>query len=388
MKKICLNEKFSNLKSKNVEIVPVKRNFYLPVIDSNISIENIDFDKNRKNSLKTKLDLITNEYESNKEYYKRILADEKFQTAIKNLSEVYNIVLKKFTEKEKKNKAKSIISNKLKDYSISLTSRRTSEEITNKNILDSYSSLKKDIIDYIKLKNEPNNYPQFPQKIPGIATKQVNDYEFIKTTNYNNIDLKDEFYKYCFNSDYNTESQIKNITNRDSYKKSLKGCTSLQELEKYKEQKIMGFISEYSKENTFISEVTSKNSIGNTPGEISLVYYKFLIQEKEADFCVLAIDQPEDDINPKRINNFLLQYLGSIRDKKQVLLVTHNPLLVVNLDVDNVIYLNKENDIINIKYGSLEYDTDYNILDLIKENLDGGYKAIEGRLKKYDRDNN
>ena len=76
----------------------------------------------------------------------------------------------------------------------------------------------------------------------------------------------------------------------------------------------MGFISEYSKENTFISEVTSKNSIGNTPGEISLVYYKFLIQEKEADFCVLAIDQPEDDINPKRINNFLLQYLGSISD--------------------------------------------------------------------------
>ena len=166
----------------------------------------------------------------------------------------------------------------------------------------------------------------------------------------------------------------------------MKGCTSLQELEKYKNTKIQGFVDEYSKENTFISEVTSKSSVGNTPGEISLVYYKFLIQEKESEFCVLAIDQPEDDINPKRIKEFLLQYLGSIRDKKQVLLVTHNPLLVVNLDVDNVIYLNKENNILRIKYGALEYDEEYNILDLIKENLDGGYKAIEGRLKKYERD--
>lgn len=137
---------------------------------------------------------------------------------------------------------------------------------------------------------------------------------------------------------------------------------------------------------TFISMVTSKTSVGNTPGEISLVYYKFLIQEKEDSFYVLAIDQPEDDINPKRIKDFLLTYLGSIRDKKQILIVTHNPLLVVNLDVDNVIYLNKTNNNISIKYGALEYDADYNILNLIKENLDGGYKAIEGRIKKYDRD--
>ena len=61
-------------------------------------------------------------------------------------------------------------------------------------------------------------------------------------------------------------------------------------------------------------------------------------------------------------------------------------LLVVNLDVDNVIYLEKKNKTINIKYGALEYDDEYNILDLIKENLDGGYKAIERRIKKYDRD--
>lgn len=386
MKNIKLSEQFSNLKNKTISIVPVKRSFYLPVIDSSINLENIESDKERKNSLKTKLDLITNEYESYKSYYKNLSVDKYFEAAIENLSKVYKIVLKSYTEKDKRNKAKSIISGKLNAYSISLTSRRTSEESKNKDILDSYTNFKNDIVNYIKLKNNPNLYPKFPNKTSGIATKQVNDYEFTKTTNYNDVDLNDEFYKYCFNSDYNNEKKIMKISSRDSYKDALKGCTSLQELEKYKNTKIQGFVDEYSKENTFISEVTSKSSVGNTPGEISLVYYKFLIQEKESEFCVLAIDQPEDDINPKRIKEFLLQYLGSIRDKKQVLLVTHNPLLVVNLDVDNVIYLNKENNILRIKYGALEYDEEYNILDLIKENLDGGYKAIEGRLKKYERD--
>ena len=194
--------------------------------------------------------------------------------------------------------------------------------------------------------------------------------------NKNEIDLQEQI------------KAIKKIDTEDSYLKALKNCSSMKEIEKYKIQRIQGFINEYSKENTFISEVQSKTIVGNTPGEISLVYYKFQIQEQESDFYVLAIDQPEDDINPKRINKFLLKILSNIRDKKQVLIVTHNPMLVVNLDVDNVIYLNKVNNKLDIKYGALEYDEDYSILDLIKDNLDGGYAAIEGRLKKYDKDNN
>ena len=158
-------------------------------------------------------------------------------------------------------------------------------------------------------------------------------------------------------------------------------------MKKYKETKIGGFIKDWSSETTFVSEAVTSVNVGNTPGENALVFYKYTISERNDDFCVLAIDQPEDDINPKRIKDFLLDYLGSIRDKKQIIIVTHNPLLVVNLDVDNVIYLKKENKNISIKYGALEYDDEYNILDFVKENLDGGYSAIEGRLKKYEKDN-
>ncbi len=386
MKNITLEESLEKLKNENITIIPVKRNFYLPVIDSKIDIESIDFDNQRKNSLKMKIDSIKNEYKNYKQYYDSLDISNLYEMAIENLNKVYDKVLKNYTRKEKNNKAKGIISSKLNDYSLSLNSRRTSEETKSKDILSVYAVFKNDIINYIKLKNEKNEYPAFPSKISGVSKKQLNDYEFIKTTSYNDTDLKKEFYKYCFNSQYDNESKIKAIKTRDKYKEALKGCSSLKEIDKYKENKINGFIEEYSKESTFITEVSSKESIGNTPGEISLVFYKFLIHEKEASFSVLAIDQPEDDINPKRIKDFLLTFLGSIRDKKQVLIVTHNPLLVVNLDVDNVIYLNKNNNKIDIKYGALEYNDEYSILDLIKNNLDGGYKAIEGRLKKYERD--
>lgn len=113
--------------------------------------------------------------------------------------------------------------------------------------------------------------------------------------------------------------------------------------------KIEGFIREYSKEITTISEISSSSDIGSTPGEISLVYYKFTIQEVDEDYNVLIIDQPEDDINPNRIKAYLNKYLNSIKDEKQVILVTHNPLLVVNLDVDNVIHLTKINNTIEVK---------------------------------------
>ncbi len=385
-KKIKVAEDKEKLKKNNIEIVPVERNFYLPVIDGSISLVSVELDKERKNSLKEKLDLIKNEYSQNKDYYVGLSLANSFENAIKELSEIYGVVEANLKRKEKINKAKSIVSSKLNDYAASLTTRRTSAESKNSETLKTYRNFKRSIVDFINLEKEQNIFPEFPKKISGIASKQVNDYMFVKTTNYNDVNLKEEFYKYCFNANYNSEENVKAISTKDEYKNSLKGCTSLQELDKYKNGKIQGFIDEWSKENTFITEVSSEDSVGNTPGEISLVYYKFLIQEKESDFCVLAIDQPEDDINPKRIKDFLLNYLGSIRDKKQILIVTHNPLLVVNLDVDNVIYLNKINNNINIKYGALEYNEDYNILDLVKENLDGGYKAIEGRLKKYDRD--
>ena len=160
------------------------------------------------------------------------------------------------------------------------------------------------------------------------------------------------------------------------------GCNSIEDIDKKHDANYLKFIEWAKKEKTYIKEETSDDSIGNTLGEMSLVYYKFKTSS-ENSFDVLMIDQPEDNISNNRIAEKLVKYFNSVRKNKQLIIVTHNPLLVVNLDVDNVIHLNKINNKINIKAGCLE-DEDNEILSLVASTLDGGKEMIERRLKIYE----
>ena len=116
---------------------------------------------------------------------------------------------------------------------------------------------------------------------------------------------------------------------------------------------------------------------------MSLSYYKFFTQDGQA-WNILIVDQPEDNISNNNISKKLLGYFNAIRDEKQIVFVTHNPLLVVNLDVDNVIFIENDNGKLSVNNGCLEYEDDnINILKLIADNMDGGKETIEKRLKVY-----
>jgi hypothetical protein len=68
-------------------------------------------------------------------------------------------------------------------------------------------------------------------------------------------------------------------------------------------------------------------------------------------------------------------------------MVTHNPQFVINLDVDNVICIEKakDNDLL-VHYGALEYqDQETNILELVLNHLDGGLESIRKRWKRYEK---
>lgn len=386
---ISINESKINLASKNLKITPINKNFYHPVVKSEIENEDITQDKQRKTELNRIYENLKLEITNNKIYYEDLGIYERLQNNLQELKEILDIVIRRYEEKNKRNTVKNLIKKHLESYKLDLVSKRTSEETERTGIIEKYDDFKKSIIDHIRLKNQTKTFPSFPSKMEGCSIKQYKNYEFEKHTAYHNIDLKNEFYQHCFNTNYANENAIKNINSKDTLSAALKN-SSLKELESFKTGRLEKFITDWSKETTSISEITSRESIGNTPGEISLIYYKFLIQESDKNFYVLVIDQPEDDINPRRIKEFLIKFLSSIKDKKQVILVTHNPLLVVNLDVDNVIHLTKVNNKIEVKNGALEYESEsekYSILDLIKNNLDGGYKAVERRLKVYERDN-
>lgn len=118
----------------------------------------------------------------------------------------------------------------------------------------------------------------------------------------------------------------------------------------------------------------------------SQTYFRLLTGE-EKNKGIYIIDQPEDHISPKAIKEHVLEQFRRMSRKRQIIMVTHNPQFIVNLDVDNVIFLSKQSGKFEIKSGALEYeDKDYSILKIVAENIDGGLDTIKRRMKRYDKD--
>lgn len=99
----------------------------------------------------------------------------------------------------------------------------------------------------------------------------------------------------------------------------------------------------------------------------------------------LLIDQPEDNIDNKTIFNDLTNWFNSLKSKRQVIVATHDPNIVVNADAENVIVCEQTNkDKFNYKNGALEYS---DIINDVSNILDGGKEALERRLTKYGKTN-
>ena len=118
----------------------------------------------------------------------------------------------------------------------------------------------------------------------------------------------------------------------------------------------------------------------------SRMYFRLLAGE-ERNKGIYIVDQPEDHISPLAIKNEVIDQFRSMSKKRQVIMVTHNPQFIVNLDVDNVIFLSKSNNEFMVQSGALEYeDGNYGILDIVATNIDGGIDTIKKRMKRYDKE--
>lgn len=285
---------------------------------------------------------------------------------------------------------KNIIHSSVSNYKVSIDQKMSDLDKRNQFYQDEKQKIINSVIEVIKLKNKKEIKPVYFEKMNGVTKPEIKGYIFSSKTNYDNKDTKFQFYEKIFNKVFASEDKILNIKNSDEFIKAVSGANA-ENIEIKYNKLIQEFINEQAKVSKFILEIknNSKN-IGNTPGEMALAYYKFSILDNEDsdDWDILIIDQPEDNISNKKINEELIKFLSSIRDRKQVILVTHNPLLVINLDVDNVIHMTKDYEGLKIKNGCLEYhEDDYSILSLIQNDMDGGYEAIKRRLKIYDSNN-
>ena len=94
----------------------------------------------------------------------------------------------------------------------------------------------------------------------------------------------------------------------------------------------------------------------------------------------LVLDQPEDDLDNHLIYDLIVTQLREIKQKRQVLVVTHNANIVVNGDAENVIVLDVSSGQTQIVIqGGLQEPS---IRDEICRVMEGGKEAFDQRYKR------
>jgi len=119
-----------------------------------------------------------------------------------------------------------------------------------------------------------------------------------------------------------------------------------------------------------------------SPGERGAVLLLFYLLVDKGDLP-LIIDQPEENLDNQTVYRLLVPALKRTRERRQVIIVTHNPNLAVVCDADQIIYaqLNKKNNNeVSYTAGSIENPTmNRKILDV----LEGTRPAFQNRGSKY-----
>jgi predicted ATP-dependent endonuclease of OLD family len=136
-------------------------------------------------------------------------------------------------------------------------------------------------------------------------------------------------------------------------------------------------------------------------GKQAFVILKLLLEFSEKS-CPILIDQPEDSLDNRAIYNELVKYLKDKKKDRQVIIVTHNPNVVVSADAEQIIVANQDGkdspNEASMKFqyvsGALEYskpvDKQINfvlkskgIREHVCEILEGGEDAFKQRERKY-----
>lgn len=140
-----------------------------------------------------------------------------------------------------------------------------------------------------------------------------------------------------------------------------------------------------------------------SPGKKALVLLKLLIELDKSE-CPILLDQPEDDLDNRSIYNSLSRFIREKKSQRQIIIVSHNPNIVVGADSENVIVANQEDKDKNSLNKNRTYTFEYvsgalensftddgalgilyqkGIRDHVCEILEGGEEAFEKRELKY-----
>lgn len=119
-----------------------------------------------------------------------------------------------------------------------------------------------------------------------------------------------------------------------------------------------------------------------SPGEkgaLLLVFYLLLDNQE----IPIIIDQPEHNLDNESVVELLSDCIRQARERRQVIIVTHNPNLAVYCDAEQIVCSRFEKDP-SYKFvyfsGSLEHPA---VNERVVQVLEGTYPAFNNRKKKY-----
>lgn len=377
-KNACANNLVDVLVYKNF---PNHSNYYVQIAN----IDNIQTLKNIHEEPYLKLKELITSIENIKQlsYYSSFT--DKLDSILVILNDIYTEIRQRYIKQYTAIETQNIIESCINDYQRKIKENSTTEDREKNEFEQAKRNFIKSIVDAISNSTLNINWPKEPQILSGTSSVSSKGFKFNREAYYNQKSMLTDFLSAMFILKYQSIDTLKSIDTLQAFQEAVKNCTIIENIDKCWKDNFAKFFETATKTEQYILDA-SNQQIGNTLGEMSLSYYDFFTQDQQ-NWELLIIDQPEDNISNNNIRQKLIGYFQNIREEKQIIFVTHNPLLVVNLDVDNVIYLRNTKGALEAIGGCLESETPENILNIIANNMDGGKETIEKRLRFYGKEN-
>lgn len=247
------------------------------------------------------------------------------------------------------------------------------------------------------LVNKNKNKIEFDKTLNKItlnpSTNPNGEYRFVCKPSINKIDSQYlyELLVTPLTASYKKEISDIILVNPTRFKEEIKvGEKEPEDIYEYYKTKIFERIDKDFKIINCINNANEDDITKELSSGANAQIYFDLLSNDIKNAGVYIIDQPEDDVSQTSIKKKLLKNFKRIADHRQILLITHNPQFIINLDVDNIIFIkkNENNDKISIENGALEYkDDNVDILKIISDNIEGGIDSLKERYKKYEKNN-
>lgn len=364
---------------------------------TSLQINNIDIDlKDDEEKYRNLLSQIENIIAKNISLLSNALITEEEKKIIGN----YNNFLTEMYKKYEKDKEKvivetskiNIINDDLTKLIENLQETKTELQKIRESYNNKFSQLSTTISKLIKLDIQTKSYSTTideKELLPNLNI--IGDYRFVCKASIQKIDS--EYLKalllFPLKSTYQKNIQNFNDINPIEFENNIKNSDDeIDKLAFYK-TKVLEKIEKDFKIKPIINNKSDINVTKElSSGADAKIYFELLSKDKIKP-GVYMIDQPEDDVSQPSIKQKLLDTFKQISYNRQILMITHNPQFIVNLDVDNIIFIMKdENNKIKIFNGALEYkDASTDILKIVADNIEGGIDSIRERYKKYEKNN-